>query len=279
MNSAFRSTLRCRVLVCLLPAVALAACTDALFGIDSGRPVLVETFEDIGSSFSNRLVRHRAITVVDGEGVDGSHAVRVTYHGSSRGSERVVATHSLQIRSKEATLIYDVKFCEGFKFVKGGKLHGLGPANTVTGGLEGGPEQWSARVIFRRDGGVGTYVYHQGRPDKYGTESAAPAFQFRPNQYYSISLYVHVNEPATAKNGYADIYVNGEKVASQNDIQFRLTDNGAALISKLLFNTFHGGHTQDFAPRKSDGSYTTECAYFDNFAVYPHLKIRRRPGR
>ena len=67
------------------------------------------------------------VSVVDEEGVDGSHAVKTRYEGYKHGSQRVAAMFELPRKMKEASLIFDVKFDKDFQFVRGGKLHGLGP--------------------------------------------------------------------------------------------------------------------------------------------------------
>lgn len=48
---------------------------------------------------------------------------------------------------------------------------------------------------------------------------------------------------------------------------------GGSQIQRLLFSTFHGGSSPDWAPRHSDGRYKTDCAYFDNIELIPS------PGR
>lgn len=248
---------------------ACAASTDNL---------LIATFDGRGNAFSARIRRHPAISVVTGEGVDGSDAIRVAYEGYPLGSRRVIVTRALPSRWMEATLTYDVKFCDEFRFVKGGKLHGLGPENLAAGGLSVAPDAWSARVVFREDGGIGTYVYHQDLRGQYGEETTSGTFRFSRGRYYSVSLQVRLNDPPEAANGYARVFVDGAEVARHENVRFRATDGTRTLISSALFNTFHGGSTEDYAPRDDDGSFSTECAYFDNLAVYPRLVIKERPG-
>lgn len=90
-----------------------------------GQLVFHESFESSGQSALYELLAngsHRE--VVENEGVNGSQALKVTYEGGERGSERVTARLKLGERGPEYTLNYDVKFDEDFQFVKGGKLHG-----------------------------------------------------------------------------------------------------------------------------------------------------------
>lgn len=261
-----------RMLSAAVACLSLQNCTTAQ------ETPLVETFDDADTAFSAKLVEHPATSVAEGEGVSGSNAIKVLYEGFPKGSRRVIARHRLPFATAEATLTYDVKFCEGFDFVKGGKLHGLGPVKPVAGGGEGHPERWSARVTFKSGGGIATYLYFQDRPRKWGETTIAENFGFERNRFYAISLNVRVNDPPSANNGHARIFVDGEQVVSRENVQFRATGGKGTLINQILFSTFHGGNTEGYAPRNSDGSYRTECAYFDNFAVHPSLKIKEAPG-
>lgn len=261
-----------RILVTTAVCLVTQHCTIARENL------LHESFDDGRTAFSAKLLKHPAISIAEGEGVAGSNGIRVLYKGYSEGSQRVLAKYDLKTALKEASLTYDVRFCEGFKFVKGGKLHGLGPDRPVTGGMEVGPEQWSARVNFRSAGRISTYLYHQDLPGQYGEATIAKGFKFERNKYYAVTLNVRINDPPSAKNGHARIYVDGEEVVNDENIRFRATGGDDTLIKEVLFQTFHGGHTISFAPRNSDGSFRTECAYFDNFAVYPGLKIKKAPG-
>lgn len=257
----------------LLIGVSPGACS--LLGMHPNRVPLTEPFDGTSNSFPAKLVRHPAISMAKGDGVGGSDAIRVTYEGSPQGSERVIVGQSLPWRSLEVTLAYDVKFCEDFQFVKGGKLHGLGPAKLAAGGRPVAAGRWSARVAFLPEGGIATYLYHQDLPGRYGDTTAATSFKFEPGRYHSIALYVRLNDPPEARNGRAELFVDGRSVLSHENIRFRSVGGNKTLIQKLLFNTFHGGHTPDYAPRRVDGTFSRECGYFDNFAVYPYFHVKQ----
>lgn len=240
---------------------------------------LVETFDAGSSSPLLRKLMTRPHVSFDAQsGVGGSGAIKVSYEGYARGSKRVTATQSIPRSATEATLLYDVKFCHDFDFSKGGKLHGLGPAQPVSGGQAVNPNQWSARVIFLSGGRVGAYVYHQELTGQYGEVISNQRFRFTPDRYYAVSLYVKINDPGEKHNGMIRIYVDGELIISKDGLRFRSVDDEPSRISNLLFNTFHGGHSEEFSPRNPDGSYSTECAYFDNFTVHPYAYVRRAPG-
>lgn len=264
------------LLLWLALLAAIAAVSYSAWNLIAGTAPLVETFDRDTSSFANRLLAHEAISMAEDGGVAASNGIYVVYHGFPRGSRRIVVHQSLPISSLDATLTYDVKFCDDFQFAKGGKLHGLGPAKPIAGGMPVGDAQWSARVLFRRNGGIATYLYHQDLQGRYGDATVAAEFSFEPDQYYSVALYVRLNNPPEARNGRAELYINGRKVVTDEQVRFRATGGEETLIQTLIFSTFHGGHTPDFAPRRKDGSFSQECAYFDNFAVYPGLHIQER---
>ena len=214
--------------------------------------------------------------VVEKEGVNGSRALKVTYEGGERGSERVTARYKLGERGLEYTLSYDVKFDRDFQFVKGGKLHGLGPDSPITGGKPMRPDGWSARVTFKEEGMVKSYLYSQNKDGKYGTSLYAENFRFEKGKYYSVSLHVKLNTRSAESDGFAHIYIDGERVIQHDGVRFRGEEGDRTLISTFLFSTFHGGHEPHWAPRDSEGNYTDVHAYFDNIAVYRGKRVRNR---
>lgn len=234
----------------------------------------------VTSAFGAAVIQDRHASLAEGKGVNGTGAVKITYVGNERGSERVIVNYRLPERSQEYTLKFDVKFCEGFDFAKGGKMHGLGPLNPVGGGKNFDASQWSARLMFSDEGGLQTYLYHQEMRGKYGESATARNFRFKPGVYYSIAYQVALNSSPDQKNGYVRVYVDGKQLIEQKGIRFRGSESPDSLISTLMFNTFHGGHSPDWAPREADGSYAVDCAYYDNFSVAPsaHKKLAMANG-
>src|SRR5690606_38287144 len=148
------------LLFAVMPAYAL-----------TNKIVLNESFEGFWWFYNDTaktLESHRLADIVASEGVDNSKALKVFYQGYERGSERVNMNIPLKQRALHAQLSFDVKFCEGFDFAKGGKLHGLGPEKPITGGKEMKPRGWSARGMWHKDGQLQSYVYHQRKQKQYG---------------------------------------------------------------------------------------------------------------
>lgn len=239
-----------------------------------------EDFEDPASKTCQQFLNNsKHLSLAKGEGVGGTDALLATYEGSPIGSERIVINFPLAEDGLEMTLNYDVKFKEGFQFVGGGKLHGLGPVNRVTGGREMHPEGWSARIMWGKNGSVHTYTYHQDKPGQYGEhgEKVEP-FNFVPGTYYAVSLHVKVNDAPDQANGFTRIYIDGKLIEHREDVRFRAVDTEDSEISHFLFSTFHGGHTPKWAPKDAEGNYIDVYALFDNITVFSGEHIRQNPG-
>ena len=202
-------------------------------------------------------------------GVGGTNAIKVFYEAYEQGSRRVVVLAALPQPAMAYSLSFAVKFCEGFDFAKGGKLHGLGPKKPVSGGKPMTPLGWSARLSFRPGGGLQTYAYHQDQPGKYGQIKVAKDFNFVPGRYYRIDMRLTLNEPASAANGKVEVSVDGQKRIEHTGLRFRAEEGEDGLIQKFLFSTFHGGGTPEWAPRTADGAYKVDCAYFDDWEMKP----------
>ena len=217
-------------------------------------PILVEDFEEgTTTEIRTRLTRHEKIEVSDGIGRNGSRGIIARYVGYSRGSERIVSRIPIGERGSSFTLCYDVMFDEDFQFVRGGKIMGLGPEHKITGGQKMTPGGWSARSNFGADGIVHTYIYSQNKTGKWGDSRHSATTAFQKGTYHTVTLQVRLNEPVGQANGVSKIYVDGQLHVDHDNIQFRSVPGDSTLISALLFETFHGGNTESFAPRDASG--------------------------
>ncbi|MGP9588861.1 polysaccharide lyase [Halomonas sp. AOP42-B2-16] len=227
----------------------------------------IETFDSAQLSRTGKtIVEHSRTHLAPHQGIEGSTAVRVDYEGYERGSRRVVVSPRIT-PAEQYELSFWVEFCEGFDFGRGGKLHGLGPADPVAGGNDIPPEGWSARLMFRGDGGLQTYVYHQDMLGKYGDTAVAPDFTFQPGQYHHVVMRAALNTPAEEPNGFIKVWVDDELLIEHSTLRFRDRLTPESDIQRLMFNTFHGGSSPEWAPRTAEGSYKTDCAFFDNMAL------------
>lgn len=244
----------------------------------AGEPLLHWDFErgSEDATLVDFLARTPLATLVPGAGRGGGAGLRVRYVGSEQGSERVLARIALPGAYRAATLNYVVRFAPDFQFVKSGKLHGLGPDKPIAGGREMQPDGWSARITWGGDSPK-IYVYRQDKSSDYGVGPKAEDFHFARERWYDLALYVQVNEPATEANGVVELYADGKLLVSDSGIRFRAVDGPETLIRNFLFNTFHGGHAPENAPRDTDGKLITVHAFFDDFAVFEGKHIRGKP--
>lgn len=251
------------LLVILLPLLLIPAMAEPL--------LLREDFDQPGD-FGKLIISHPNVKLLRNGGRGGSDAIRVFYVGSKEGSERVLARFPLARPVKEATLCFDVRFGENFKWVRGGKLHGLGPKDPVTGGDPREPNKWSARLMFKRGGRSMSYLYEQGVGEKYGVGDTSLFPVFKRGVWQRVTMLVKLNTPGKS-DGTFSIYMDNKRTNLQNAVRFRATSLQQTEISKMLFHTFHGGHTPRYAPKDSKGKYITVFADFDNFSVREGLWI------
>lgn len=232
----------------------------------AARQALLEENFDRPGRFGRELLSDENVKLIRNGGPDGSDAIRVAYVGYEEGSERVLSRFRLSRQVMEATLSFDVRFDKDFQWVKGGKLHGLGPENPVTGGNERSPEKWSARLMFDGSGRSRAYLYDQSPDEKYGVGGSSKAAVFKKGVWHKVVMRVKLNTPGKA-DGTFSATVDGREVNKEASVEYRGNDGKDTLISTMLFSTFHGGHTASCAPRDKAGDFTTVYADFDNFTV------------
>ena len=239
-------------------------------------PVLVlqENFEaEQDGGLYAVLNNHPKLTVKEGTGRNQSKGLEARYVGYDRGSERIVREYALGERGEAYTLCYDIRFDDDFQFVRGGKIMGLGPDNKVTGGNAVTPGAWSARSNFAENGKVHTYIYSQNKEWKWGESEYSDGPAFQKGGFQRVTLQVELNNPPSMSNGVSRIYIDGALKVTHKDIQYRKVAGDSTLVSKLMFETFHGGNVPSYAPRDEQGNYTTVKAYFDNIEVYRGLQV------
>ena len=248
-------------LIPMLPGHMLLATT--MVAAQPG-PTLNESFDADRPICLRSQLAVRPTTALGPYGRD-SAGVRVGYVGYPQGSQRIVFRCPLPTKGEEYTFSYDVRFDKDFQFVRGGKLHGLGPDRVMSGGNGTALDGWSARVVFHREGRVGTYVYNQEQKGRFGLVDWAEGFRFEPGRFYRVTLYARVNSAADAGDGVVRLYIDAKKLVERSGIRYRGVGGDRALITSMLFSTFHGGGDPTWAPKDNEGKYTTVYADFDNF--------------
>lgn len=185
------------------------------------------------------------------------------------GNETSGFSFGSRLKSSESqTLSYEVKFSDDFYFVKGGKLPGIcGGKNASGGNRATGKNGFSARLMWRADGRLVSYVYHVNQEDQYGDDFQWLDAQQKPifikrGQWHSIKITVGVNS-LKQKNGFMKGSFNGLPAFSKTDFVFRTIDKIKA--DRLCFNTFFGGDDSSWAPKKQEKLWIRNLEVLDNF--------------
>lgn len=155
-----------------------------------------------------------------------------------------------------AELEYRLLLEPGFQFVKGGKLPGLcGGPRTISGGMEcSGYDGWSVRLMWRREGRGEAYVYHAAKTGDYGDHIPfAEEYRFPIGRAVTVRLEVEMNTPGRA-DGRLRVWASNAsgrlmQVVERGDLLFTRTP--AIGVDSVLFETFHGGADESWAPTEA----------------------------
>ena len=201
------------------------------------------------------------------------NSLRITYPAGEFGAAGASAFLSdlefavdLPANFEELYISYDVKFAEGFEFVRGGKLPGLcgyditrtpGTGCNTGGGFPDGFDGWSARGMWREGGEMENYVYHSSQESFYGDDEFW-GMKARPGQWHQIQHRVVLNTVGEA-DGLLEAWFDGQKVLNETDFVYRKTSDIG--INLFYFSTFFGGNDPSWAPA------TDQYIFFDNFRI------------
>lgn len=179
-----------------------------------------------------------------------SNALRVTYpaHTSSpsdsettglRGGGGFYTSPAILEGSDHVCLGYQVRFPDGFDFVKGGKLPGLYGGDAPSGGHQAdGHNGFSLRLMWREAGQGELYTYVLEPQEAYGVSMGRGNWHFPRGKWVSVELEAVLNSP-DERNGIVRVWIAGEPVIERTGIAYR--DTLALGVDGLMFSTFFGG--------------------------------------
>lgn len=148
----------------------------------------------------------------------------------------------------ECVLQYEVRFNEGFQFVRGGKLPGVGPSNPLTGCLDGNQNRWSVRMMWAAGGGLDIYYYGQQRGSSCGDSARVHGFNFAIGAWHKIMIRVKLNNPGE-QDGQIAVTVDGQHGRVVSGLELRgNTNHQNSLIQRFIFNSFFGGSDPSWSP-------------------------------
>ncbi|KAI9031146.1 hypothetical protein DFJ74DRAFT_654767 [Hyaloraphidium curvatum] len=176
-------------------------------------------------------------------------------------------------------LEYEVYFAPDFDWFGGGRLPGLlgGPEECAK--KHDGPECFSTRFMWRRNGQAEVYMrgprwqdpeYCYLPPwslcgDAYGDSLGRGSFALQPGRWNRLRQYVQLNsfdvDGRPVRDGVLVLWAaaDGAEFPERPAIDFRklvLRTEKASVFAGIRFETFQGGRTEDFAaPRLQRGYF------------------------
>jgi len=181
--------------------------------------------------------------------------------------------------AKEVLFSYSVMFASDWDWVKGGKLPGIfGGEGDSSFQCSGGRKEdrcrcFSLRLMWRSNGKGEIYAYmppHEENtkallsvPPKshgnydYGFSVGSGSFTFDRGSWITIAQRVKLNDPG-ANDGELQLWIDGKSVINTAGLVFH--DSLASHVHGAHFQTFFGGHTQDWASPKDQKAWFTNVS-------------------
>ena len=159
--------------------------------------------------------------------------------------------HNLRIPippAKETLLEYRIRFDGNYDFSRGGKIPGLAGGSAPTGCVSTNGSGFSARMMWRENGRLIGYVYDNNQSSACGAAIEA-GFSFKANQWYTLKERVKLNTGRTG-NGVLQVWVDDRMVINRSNLAY-MNEGPDAKIDWLLFHSFYGGSTADWAPSRN----------------------------
>lgn len=227
-----------------------------------GDPVFTEDFESY--TVGEPWLLETQTEIVQGVDHNGnsSQMIRCEYIPLSIGSFRIYRSVDLPVLLNHAKLSFRVYFEEGFDFSRGGKMHGFEPEDEVSGGGVVNPDEYSARMMWRDNGTVQCYDYHQDMIYSYGEGVVSSESAFQVGKWHHVEMETKLNTGELTTDGFNIMSVDGVAYSTNLNRRFRAVINDATKINAFVFVTFFGGNSIDWAPDQ------TVYALFNDFKVY-----------
>lgn len=175
---------------------------------------------------------------------------------------------SLGNKFKKLYYGYRFKFPKGFRFVRGGKLPGIGGGiSNTNGNIPNGADGWSVRMMWDKKGKLVQYVYHPDQPGKYGEGIPFDMQPLELGKWHTVQTMVLLNQ-AGQHNGAIKTWLDGKLVLNKQKMRFRNTNK--LEIDHFLFASFFGGSGPYWAPRKDFYSYIDDIRISPKPVFYNH---------
>jgi hypothetical protein len=211
-------------------------------------------------------------TITNGEIKDGRFKVTVDAGTYKKG---IQSGGNLGDDYDELYMTYEFEFANGFDFVLGGKLPGLSGRPGSTGshadgcnpqGQDGG---FSARMMFRPDGKLEGYFYHEDQPGSCGHQIAFTdgddIFKVRNGTKYLMEIRVVMNT-AGNRDGIVEVKINGIQVLRKAN--FRFSNNASHGINHKFIQMWHGGNSSSWAPSQDSVFFMNHLTVSTSPLVY-----------
>jgi hypothetical protein len=203
-------------------------------------------------------------------------AIRVLYPqgGQQSGGSGAQWFVDLNGEYDDLYMSYWVRFDEDFDFVLGGKMPGLGGANSFIDRTH----EWSGRLMWREGGKVEFYVHVPAENnfdpgDRFWWNTEGFQATLVPGRWHHIELHMKLNNPGQY-DGLMEGWFDGVKAASYPGFYFRDAPTATAQIAWVFFSTFFGGSSSSIWQATKD-----EHATFDEIKVatdrlgYPGIPV------
>ncbi|MBN1187090.1 MAG: hypothetical protein JXB49_32730, partial [Bacteroidales bacterium] len=160
---------------------------------------------------------------------------------------------------------YDIKFKPGFQWVLGGKIPGITGGTVSSDHLPTKESGFSVRHMWKEDGALVFYVYHQDQTINYGSTWYYKDINLESGVWYNLTLRVVLNtfSNGTPKsNGILEGFIDGKLIFQKTDLNYRALESIS--IDNMYISSFFGGSVEDWAATRDEWIDT------DNYVAFTY---------